>query len=341
MGLKICFFVTSPYEQFLQEQYTYTDYKILKDLGHDVKFVNKFSDIPFGYDLYYSWWASGSFLPLIKAKLSNKPIITIAGGTEALFYFDSATNKPQGYLAAPWYKKVATRITLRFSDIILVVSDFMINDVRTLGGKNIVVVHNCVDTDRFINQNNYDEREFITSIFRLEANAVQLKRGEELIKAIPYVVKQYPTQKFMIIGAKEDAYEKLLNLAKDLGVENNINFTGNVNNTEIPLLLNKSKIYVQISDTESFGVAIAEAMSCGIPIVCSDRGAINEVVGNLGVYVDNNNPMDIANGILSLMNYSDKETTDLGIKLRERILNNFSIEHRKNKLIQIIKKFYS
>jgi hypothetical protein len=44
--MKVCFFTTSDFSQVLQEQYNYSDYRILSELGFDVKFANKLRDIP-------------------------------------------------------------------------------------------------------------------------------------------------------------------------------------------------------------------------------------------------------------------------------------------------------
>lgn len=68
----------------MRQQYSLQDINILKDLNFNVKIASNFFDIPWRSDVYFSWWASGSILPLIVAKLSRKPIIVVAGGNEVM-----------------------------------------------------------------------------------------------------------------------------------------------------------------------------------------------------------------------------------------------------------------
>lgn len=331
---KACFFSHEKLASLKREQYSIQDINILQELGYSVVIANSFSGIPWNCDLYFSWWASGSFLPLIKARLVNKPIIVVAGGNEAMFYRDSVTLKPAGYLATPWYKKLATRLSLRLSSVVLVVSDFMVKDATKLGAVNPIVVHNCINTTTF-NLSKL-ERSYITSIFNLDENVMRIKRGEVLIKAIPAVLNIYPDQKFIFIGKKGNAYERLQCLVKDLNIDKNVNFIGSIDNTEVVKWLQQSKVYLQISDTETFGVSIAEAMSCGTPVVVSRRGAIPELVGDCGVFVDHNDPNAVAEGIIEILAKDEKEYNDIGNKARNRVIQYFSYEHRKKSIEKII-----
>lgn len=332
---KCCFFTHIDKQLLQQAQWDAQDIKILRELGFSVTIATCFRKIPWGCDLYFAWWASGSILPLIKARLSKKPIIVVAGGQEAILYRDSVSGAPSGYLATPWYKKLATRICLRYSTIVLVVSNYMVKDVKRLGAANPMVIYNCVDIRTF-NLSNLPRR-FVTTIFESDENIVRIKRGEIFIRSIPFVLRDFPEQKFIVIGKKGNVYQRLQKLILDLGIEKNIEFVRNIDNSQVPQWLQRSKVYVQISDTETFGVSIAEAMSCGTPVVVSRRGAIPEVVGNCGIYVDHNDPKSVAIGIINLLRKSEGERHEIGLKARSRIVENFSYERRKKSLQQIIR----
>lgn len=334
--MKICFFTHEPNNSILREQYTLNDIRIIKEFGYDIIISNNFFNIPNKCDLYFSWWASGSILPLIKAKISRKKIIVIAGGNEATLTKDSITNAPIGYLNSSWIKKIATRITLKLADVVLPVSRYMYSDTVKLGAKNPIVVHNCVDTVKFDIKK--CERKYVTSVFKLDKNVIKLKRGIEFIKSIPYVLKKFPEQKFVIIGEKSNGYPDLIQLCDELKIMDNVIFTGSIKNDDMINWLQHSKVYVQISDMETFGLAVAEAMSCGTQVVVSDRGAIPEVVGNNGVYVDHNDPKSISKGIVSVLNKSDEQYEEQSKSSREFIEKNFSYRKRKEEIKNIINK---
>lgn len=331
---KCCFFAHEDKKQLFKEHWNVQDIKILRELGFSVIIATCFREIPWGCDLYFAWWASGSILPLIKARLFKKPIIVVAGGQEAMLNHDSVSGVPLGYLATPWYKKIATRLSLRYANQVLVVSNYMIKDAVKLGAKNPLVVYHCIDSERF-NLSKFS-RKFIATILNSDENIVRIKRGEVFIRSIFYVLENFPKQKFIIIGKRGNAYPRLQKLILDLGVEKNIEFIGSIDNSEMPSWLQRSKAYVQISDTETFGVSIAEAMSCGTPIVVSKRGAIPEVVGNCGIYVNHNDPKSVAAGIIDLLKKGEKERHEIGLKARSRIVENFSYEQRKKSIQQII-----
>ena len=96
------------------------------------------------------------------------------------------------------------------------------------------------------------------------------------------------------------------------------------------------KIYVQISDTETFGQAVAEAMSCEIPVIISGRGFLPQLVNDDQLVVDHNSPSSLANKIIKLLSLSDNELSLIGQKLRKRIINKFSYDIRKKKISNII-----
>lgn len=334
-GKTVCFFSTVPRDKLQFENYSIQDLSILNELGFKVIIANSFFDIPWNCDLYFSWWASGSILPLIKAKLSRKPIITIAGGNEAMLYRDSVTGIPAGYLNNPIWKKYLTRLTLRLSNRLLVVSNFMLNDVLSLGAKSPIVVHNCVDINVF--KKSEMNEDYITSIFKIDKNTVLLKRGEVYINAIAIVVKCFPNQKFVIIGKKGDDYPRILSIVKDLSLQDNIVFIDEIVNSEVLTIVQKSKLYVQISDTETFGLAIAEAMSCEVPVLVSRCGAIPEIVGDHGIFVDHNSIESVALGIINFIKLDSTRKAEIGYNLRNQIIDNFTYKKRKDKLIEIIK----
>jgi len=338
--MRACFFSTAPLEQLNREQYSISDIRILRELGFDVLIANRYADIPSGCDLYFSWWASGSILPMIKAKLSRRPNMVVAGGNEAVLYRDSLSSQPLGYLNMPLYKKIATRIVLRSSTILTVVSQHMVPHVSKLsGGRRPIVIPNCVDTSAFVPGD--ERREFVTTIFRIDEESVRVKRGEIFLRAIPHVLQIYPDQNFLVIGFKGEAYQRIENLATRLGIIHALKFTGAVENNEVIRYLQRTKVYVQASDTETFGVAVAEAMSTQTPVVVSDSGALPELTAGLGISVNQNDPASVAAGILRILRMSPYEREILGVACRHFIARNFSFDIRKEKFKEYLRPYFT
>lgn len=335
--MRACFFSTAPLEQLEREQYSIADIRILRELGFEVTIANRYANIPGNCDLYFSWWASGSIFPLIKASLRRRPIIVVAGGNEAVRYRDSASGQALGYLNAPLHKRIATRLVLRLCTVLTVVSRFMVPHVVALsGGREPLLVPLCVDTERFVSGD--AAREFVTTICRLDEEPARVKRVETFIRAIPFVLQRHPGQRFLVIGFHGDAYARLRALAAGLGVEGVLEFVGAIRNEEVVRYLQRSKCYVQVSDTETFGLAVAEAMSSETPVVVSRAGALSELTRGVGVVVDQNSPHAVAEGLCQLLAMDEGSRGELGRQCRAVVLDRYSYEARRNSIADIVRK---
>lgn len=93
--------------------------------------------------------------------------------------------------------------------------------------------------------------------------------------------------------------------------------TGYVDDYTRQVLLKGALVYVQPSITEGFGLPVLEAMVAGIPVVCSNGGALAEVVSDAGVVFE---PTD-TDGIKSCLERvigDEKLRKDMIRKGRER-----------------------
>ena len=332
---KVCFFSTVPYNKLLCENYSIQDIRILQDLGYEVIVTNNFFKIPINCNLYFSWWASGTIIPLIKALLFKIPIICIAGGNEVMSHKDSLTGTESGYLNQSFFKKFVVKFVLKYSTRVVIVSNFMRHDVLKLGAKNPTLIYNCVDTEIFkpIEKN---KQSYILSIFKLDDYVIENKRGYIYLNAISKVIAIYPNQKFIIIGRFGNEHKRFINFAKDINIDKNITFIDEIPNSKILNYIQNSELYVQISDTETFGLTIAEAMSCGIPVLVSKRGAIPEVVGDSGIFVNHNSINSVAEQIINFLKLPELNKIEISKNLRNRIVANFSYSLRKNEIKSLI-----
>lgn len=160
------------------------------------------------------------------------------------------------------------------------------------------------------------------------------KAHDVFVAAMPYVLAKNPKIRFTIIG---DGPEKLNveKLAIELGVRRFIHFAGRLSDQERDVERRKWTVYVQSSRDESFGIAAAEALAMGIPVVATDVGGLTEVVNGGGLLVEKENPPALAKAILKLLENR---------RLREKLAKRGSVHVRKNydlrKIVQQVERLY-
>ena len=78
--------------------------------------------------------------------------------------------------------------------------------------------------------------------------------------------------------------------------------------TELHALYADADLCVFASSCETFGQILTEAMSAGLPVACSNRSAMPELLGDAGVYFDPENSLDIARALRELIDLPELRT---------------------------------
>jgi glycosyltransferase involved in cell wall biosynthesis len=207
-------------------------------------------------------------------------------------------------------------------------SNFNASQIEKYCGIKPIVLPNGIDIETFKplepelelkNHLGITDEKVIISVCRL----VGWKGLQYSIKAVNKLIIEGYKLKYLIIGDGE--YRKNLeNLVNELKINDNIIFLGSKNNFELPKYYSISDIAIFPSiANETFGISIAEAMACGVPLISTTVGGIPEVVGDVGFLVPPCDEDAIKDKIKLLINDSEIKR-EIGIKGRERILKNFS-----------------
>lgn len=94
------------------------------------------------------------------------------------------------------------------------------------------------------------------------------KRPDLLIQALQPLVTQHHPCHLLLAGNGEPTYiDYLKQLVHQLGIENKTTFTGFVTGRDKDILLQGSDLFVLPSYSENFGIAVAEAMAAGLPVI--------------------------------------------------------------------------
>jgi len=205
-----------------------------------------------------------------------------------------------------------TNSSLKKFDTVIAVSNFTKSLVKNLSLKSSVVIPNGFDIS-MIKYSNYTKPK--TEKLRLITigNVTQRKGQQNVVKAIPLLLKSHPELHYHIVGIPTEK-ENIYRLANELGVADQIIFHGKVSEEDKWELLDSSSIFVMLSentsygDVEGFGIAILEANSMGVPSIgskgCGIEDAINE--GKSGILIDAHNPESFLRAVNEINNnYSE------------------------------------
>lgn len=109
----------------------------------------------------------------------------------------------------------------------------------------------------------------------------QRKNIRAILKAFAYIKNEIPTQQRIVLaGSPGRSTEELQELARQLGIEDRVDFPGFIPVEEMAHLYNGAKLFIYPSYYEGFGLPPLEAMACGVPVITSNTTSIPEVVGD-------------------------------------------------------------
>lgn len=131
-----------------------------------------------------------------------------------------------------------------------------------------------------------------------------------LLKSLSKLKKTFPDFKLIKVGDPQSfgARENFLNSITENGLEKNVIFTGYVAEEELPKWYNAADLLVYPCLYAGFGVPPLEAMACGTPVITSNTSSLPEVVGDAGIMVDPNDPMEMSRSMLEILtNESEME----------------------------------
>ena len=213
------------------------------------------------------------------------------------------------------------------SDLVLSVSKFtrdeIINRLDRIDTNHVKFLPNGVDTNRFFPSKVDDA--FLqkynipvgSDIILTLARIIKRKAHDDVIKAMPDILTEFPKAHYVIAGPhrKKDPYlHYLKQLTKELSVENHVTFIDFIPEEDLKKIYSVSKVYVMASrtlhetgDSEGFGITFLEANACGCPVIGSYEGGIPDAVENEinGLLVPSDSPNDISKSIKKLFSNED------------------------------------
>ncbi len=165
---------------------------------------------------------------------------------------------------------------------IMPVSLFLKNKIQThissLPDKQFQVIGNVVDTNIFNYTEEKTDEETLT--FCAVATWMHKKKPDKMpelfIDALAVLQNKVDKKINLIMIGGGNKVPDLRKLCAQKGL--NTQFTGFLPKEKIVTILRKSKFFVHASHVETFSIVVAEALACGLPVICSNTGALPELI---------------------------------------------------------------
>lgn len=231
--------------------------------------------------------ASSQVLP---GKIASKAVLVMNGT------YTSIQDRRQHKMLKKAFKNAA---------LIIAASQYIKDDLLQSGfdGSKIIVVHNGIDHKIFFPLADVDseyvdikpfaiKRPYFIYSSRLSGSD---KKHLQLIKAFELFKKRTNYPHRLVLTGSDGEYSKVIHQAAyDSEYASEIFITGHFPQESLKLLYCGSQACVFPAVNEGSGLPVIEAMACGVPVLCSDRGALVEMAGMAPLYFDSDNIEEIA-----------------------------------------------
>ncbi|MBM3404046.1 MAG: glycosyltransferase family 4 protein [Bacteroidetes bacterium] len=235
------------------------------------------------------------------------------------------------------FGKQLIRFVLKRADSILSTSYGMVPLINKYSGKKVMVIPFGIDLTIFRPINppipSFRSEIVIGTVKSLE----EVYGIDKLIMAFKLVSEKAPHKKLKLLiiggGSKEAEYKELV---RSLDVEKQTNFTGPVDFADVPYWHNQIDIFVSLSRSESFGVAVLEASASERPVVVSDAIGFKEIVENekTGLIIPSGDPTLASEALFRLINHPDL-CRSFGKNGRKYVKNVYNWSHSLSQILMI------
>ncbi len=199
-------------------------------------------------------------------------------------------------LRRPYYNFIIPR-SARHCNTVIADSESTRSDILkhlARGNGDVQTIHLGVDPVRFYHVAEESERESMRERYGLPKDFILYvgtleprKNIPRLIRAFGYgVVSKGLPHHLVIAGRRGWLFDDIFNEVKSLDLEGRVHFPGYIPPSHLAALYSMARSVAYPSLYEGFGLPCLEAMSCGTPVITSDRSSLPELVEDCGLIVD-------------------------------------------------------
>ena len=174
--------------------------------------------------------------------------------------------------------------------------------------KKFIGIQNCINANFFkekVNANHI-HREDGKKYFIQAARLMDRKNQDLVIRAVADLPEKSRKIVRVVFCGGGPNLDKLQELAKQLEVEENIIFAGEVEYEKVPEYMDECDFGLFPTEIEGFGLGAAECMARGLPVLALDNEVMREVVGDAGILVQKDR---LSGGFVQMLKTGDELRT--------------------------------
>ncbi|MFZ0549163.1 MAG: glycosyltransferase family 4 protein [Candidatus Promineifilaceae bacterium] len=223
------------------------------------------------FDVLHAFWADepGLVAVLTAARIKRPVVVSIGGGE--LSYLPDIDYGTQGSFLRSWI----IRLALKRADVVTAGSNYQLALARQRG-LDITKAHLVplgVDSDRFQPGEipSWDRPTIVQA-----ASLTPVKNQPLLLETMAFIKQEIPTIRLLLAG-DGPLRPQLEAFVQTHSLEDHVTFLGAVSFDEMPRFFRQGHLYLQTSRHESQGMAVLEAMACGLPVLGTPVGVTAEL----------------------------------------------------------------
>ncbi len=308
---------------FFNPIWLYSIYKVVKGNNIDIIMVR---DLPL------------ALASIFIGRLLNVPVIYDMAENYPAMWQEVSYRKINYLIKNPFFGKSIERLSVRLANHVIVVVEESKNRLVNMGisSSKITIVSNTPNLEIFSKNHKTSFSQKNRLIILYVGNVSRARGLDVAIKAMPNLKKRIDNLYMFIVGSG-NYLENLKKLAKELGLENDIIFTGWVHSKQVPSYIYESDIciiphYCTEHKNTTIPNKIFDFMACGKPVIVSDARPLKRIVNqeNCGIVFKSGSVEDFTNKFLVLLDPSKR--MEMGKNGRKAVENKYNWEIDSKKL---------
>ena len=169
-----------------------------------------------------------------------------------------------------------------------------------------------IDVDRFARFSRAECRANIRKRFNIHGSDIvvlfvgmnfEIKGLDRLLAAVAFTKRKYTATGLRLLVIGKGHYKKYARLAQDLGIRDDVIFAGTWKQ-DIEQVYLASDMYAMLSEFDTFGMVVLEAMAASLPVIISGHVGAKDIVasGDNGYIVEGNNVEAVSSKLACMLN---------------------------------------